>query len=460
MTSTIVTARSSSAATTGRPPAWLFAATAALALLILVMAVAETNLWLHYLIDGGEYVSLAGLGFIAVAAVVLRRQGRVVASLPLVCPWLLFPVITQGDQIIDHLSINPMRAICHVLLGAIFAFPVSVVVLAARHALPSPRPRSGALMLFPGLRPLTEGRLREGTAFLATALLVLEMWVAVQYLGLLMIATLIVMILAVLCYGSLAMPRDAAAGSNRRARSERFAFWLVIAGVVASFALFEAYKNRPGAYQGSPSFLMDPQQQGSGFRLDRVAVPQGDAQVPAAHAAALQAAFTGYGQTLQRMLDGYHILDRNYTYDFHNELFLRHTPLLPAYRVAGLQKIDEARALRAAADGQAQIARAQLGDDNPVAALLDDVRDYVAFNFERAGTLERMSAEFEATKAGLQHAAHIYEGEGKVLGMVLADLMTKHQAALDAPAAAGAVRTFRGDAQAIYQAYADRIVGF
>ena len=47
-------------------------------------------------------------------------------------PWLLYPVITQGDQIIDNLSITWMRIIVHVLLAAIFAMPVAVIVYAAR----------------------------------------------------------------------------------------------------------------------------------------------------------------------------------------------------------------------------------------------------------------------------------------------------------------------------------------
>jgi hypothetical protein len=43
------------------------------------------------------------------------------------------------------------------------------------------------------------------------------------------------------------------------------------------------------------------------------------------------------------VVDGYYILDRNYTWNFHNELLLRRTPLLPGYRSAGLRKIAEAR---------------------------------------------------------------------------------------------------------------------
>ena len=91
---------------TGRPPAWLIAATGLLALGCLVMALAETNLWLHYLIDAGESISLIGLAFIVVAGCYLYSRRRLLLSLPLAVPWLLFPVITQGDQIIDNLSIN------------------------------------------------------------------------------------------------------------------------------------------------------------------------------------------------------------------------------------------------------------------------------------------------------------------------------------------------------------------
>ena len=41
----------------------------------------------------------------------LAYRRRLAPSLPLVFPWLLYPVISQGDQIIDNLSINAMRAI-------------------------------------------------------------------------------------------------------------------------------------------------------------------------------------------------------------------------------------------------------------------------------------------------------------------------------------------------------------
>ena len=260
-----------------------------------------------------------------------------------------------------------------------------------------------------------------------------------------------------LWYGSVSA--DPAAQQRRRHRTERFALGVVLVGVVVSFGLYLGYKNRPGAYQGSPSYYMDPSQKGAGFQLDRIKVPSGPPKAPSAPTP-VREAFTAYGHTLERLLAGYHILDRNYTYDFHNELFLRHTPLVPNYRAVALEQIAEARQLRASADLQAAAARATLTDDDPLAAALDDVRAYVAFNFERAALLERLSAEFERTKAGLQHAAHLYEGEGKVLGVQLTALVKKHQAVFDSPAVAPVTGEFVSISHAIYEAYASRIVGF
>ncbi len=114
-------------------PAWLVLATAGMALLVLLLAVAETSISVAWLVDtNGEVISLAGVAFIVAAGLVVWRQGRLSASLPLVLPWLLYPIVTQGDQIIDNLSIEWMRAVVTVLLVAIFAAPVAVAVLAAR----------------------------------------------------------------------------------------------------------------------------------------------------------------------------------------------------------------------------------------------------------------------------------------------------------------------------------------
>src|SRR5947207_12272921 len=124
-----------------RPPAWLLVATGILALTILGLSVAETSYSAHWLIDEGDYVSVIGLAFIACAGVALYRQQRLFASLPLIFPWLLYPVITQGDQLIDNMSINTMRVVCDVLLAAIFATPVGVAVLGAEYML---KPEPGA----------------------------------------------------------------------------------------------------------------------------------------------------------------------------------------------------------------------------------------------------------------------------------------------------------------------------
>ncbi len=423
-----------------RPPAWLIVAPTAMAAILLVMAVTETSFNGQYLVDRGESLSLVGLVFILVAGVYLHRQQRLVASLPLVFPWLFYPVITQGDQIIDNLPIDAMRWIVHLLLAVIFAMPVAVIVLIARYSMK---------------RDLG----RERTAMLTVALLAMEMILANLFLGTLMIITLVVMILAVLLYAAREprpVPGDPAAS---RMRAERVAVIALVCGAVASGGLYLAFKNRPGAYQGSPSFYMDPSQPGAGFNFAATAVPARPIAAPA-EAAALQTALAMYARSLEKLLDGYYVLDRNYNYHFHNELFLRSTPLLPDYRAAGLHLIEEAAAQRAAAEPAADQALASLESGDPLAALVTDVRAFVAFNFERAATLERMSATFEQTPAGLQHATHIYEGEGKFLGVGLAQLLAKHQAVLAAPSAIPVTHDFVTAGRAIHDAYANRIVGF
>jgi hypothetical protein len=411
-----------------KPPLWLVLATAAMAIVLLVMSVTETSFKGQYLIDQGEWLSLAGLAFILAAGVYLYRRQRLAASLPLVVPWLLYPVITQGDQIIDNLSITWMRIIVHVLLAAIFAAPVVVIVYAIKWS----------------------GVTARGTlTAIAIALLVAELWIAYQFLGWLMIGTLVAMIAVVAVIGF-----RPAGESRRRRDSAALAFLLI--GVALSGGLYLAFKNRPGAYQGSPSHYMDPSQPASGFQSS-VVIPSGPATVPE-NAPALRAVLNSYARALELLLDGYYILDRNYNYHFHNELFLRSTPLLPNYRQAGLARIAEASTLRAEADAAVQ--PLQLGGTNPLYALVADVRDYAAFHFVRAAILERMSAEFETTKAGLQHATHLYEGEGKYLGVQLASLLDRHRAVLSDRAVRSVVAEFEATARAIHDKYANRIVGF
>lgn len=460
-----MTTRAADDAAPGGPPAWLVVATGLLTAAVMVMAVAETSLWLHYLIDAGERLSLVGLGFIGIAGWHLSSRRRLRASLLLTLPWLLFPIITQSDQLIDNMSINWMRLIVHVLLALIFGMPVALAVVAARHVV---TPRQGGLQaapttrsipawlaaLVPGLRDMAAGRVRQGAAVLAALLLTLEMWVAVRFLGTLMVITLIAMIWAVLAYGFAAPP----AAATRR-RSEATARAALLAGLVLSAGLFFGFKNRPGAYQGSPAAFMDPAQSAAAFALDRVVVPAGPVQAPR-DPAGVGRALAGYAAALEELLAGYYILDRNYNYDFHNRLFLRSTPLLADYRRAGLARVDAARGRLTSAETEYRAVRGSIADGDATAALADDVRAYAVYAFSRAPVIERMSAGFEQTEAGLQHATHIYEGEGKMLGVQLNALMQKHRAALSSAATAPATAEFARIGSGIYDAYANRIVGF
>ncbi len=427
-------------AAVARPPLWLVLATAAMASVLLVMSITETSFKGQYLIDQGESLSLAGLVFILIAGLYLHRRDQLAASLPLVVPWLLYPVITQGDQIIDNLSITWMRIVVHVLLAAIFAAPVAVVVFAVtRLAAPSRRTRT----------------------HITLALLIAELWIAYAFLGLLMIATQLTMIAAVLLVGGRNTEADVDRG--RRAgtaeRRRRAAVFTLVVGVAVSAALYLSFKNRPGAYQGSPSYYMDPSQQGAGYSLAAVPPATRPATVPA-NAGAVRSALVKYADSLQMLLDAYYVLDRNYNYHFHNELFLQSTPLLPDYRRAGLGRIEDANRVREEADAAAAAALTSLSIGDPLAALLQDVKGYAAFNFDRAATLERMSAAFETTKAGLQHATHLYEGEGKFLGVQLAALLDKHRDVLNDPAMAPVASEFAAKSRAIHDQYANRIVGF
>jgi hypothetical protein len=445
-----------------RPPAWLILATGALALTCLVLALAETNLWAHYLIDRGEYWSVLGLGFVLVAGIYLYRRQRLFISLPLVLPWLLYPIITQGDQIIDNLSINPMRLICQVLLAAIFAAPVAIVVLAARYLLApkAGRPPVSSLItsLLPGLRALAEGRIREGCGLAMATLFAAEIFVAHVFLGTLMVLTLIAMTIAALFYAT-GSPSSSLSAQTTGGRRERFALILLLAGVMVSASVYFGFKYRHGAYQGSPAAFMDPAQKDKLYPIHRIPV---SARTPDSLKSpeAIRRALHSYALDIETLLAGYHILDRNYTYHFHNELFLKNTPLMTNYRTVGLSKVEEARKLREIADRDGATARATLADDDPLAALLDELRAFAAYNFERAPGLERMSAEFERTPAGLQHAAHLYEGESKMLSTNVRAILDKYQSLLAAPATEPVTREFTATFQSVWQAYAHHVVGF
>ncbi|HLH52573.1 MAG TPA: hypothetical protein VKY92_03065 [Verrucomicrobiae bacterium] len=445
-----------------RPPGWLILATGALAITCLVLAIAETNLWAHYLIDRGEFLSLFGLGFIGFSGVYLFSRQRLFVSLPLAIPWLLYPIITQGDEIIDNLSINQMRVVCQVLLAAIFATPVVVIVLAARHAL-APRPERNPptfpwLCRVPGVHALASGKIRQGAGQLAAFLFLLEIGIALKFLGSLMVLTLLLMMAGALAYSRWPAGRSGGTGI-RTQNKETAALAGLLACIAGSAGIYFGFHHRPGAYQGSPSAFMDPAQKHAFYPLDRVALSTKPPSTPA-DPKAVEQALTSYGRTLEMLLSGYHILDRNYTYDFHNHLFLKHTPLLANYKSAGLERIQNARKLAKEADAVAVGALATLPQDDPLTALLEDVKGYVAFNLNRALTLENMSAEFERTPAGLQHAAHLYEGEGKALGSKLRQLLTKHRGVTGSPKIKGAADKLCLISQSIYMEYARHVVGF
>jgi len=434
-------------------------ATAALAVVLLLMAVTETSLLGHYLIDQGEFIALIGLGFVGVAGVVLYRSGRLHASMPFVLPWLVYPVVTQGDQVIDNLTINWMRLLTHILLALIFAAPALVVAFSAKQIAASTRGRawfsSVALGWIPGLRPLAEGRMREGVGILAAFLFAVEFLAAHLTLGLIMIVTLVVMTGIALAYAS--RPDVAPSANRTRADYERRAAVLLAIGLVVSAGLYVGYKNRPGAYQGSPSYILDPSQQAAGYEIDAIAVPaNAPAPIDATDAAALTTQLETYGRALEQLVDGYYVAERNYTYDFHNALFVRSWPVLPDYRQVALKKIADARVTFAEADAMLTARR----DGDALQAWADEVRAYVAFNFVRAAVLERLTGDFERTQAGLQHAAHIYEGEGKLVGLGLRAIEDKHAQLLQAPVAAPIVAPFLTKSRAVYERYANRIVGF
>jgi hypothetical protein len=419
------------------PPIWLIVLTAAFTVVILMMAVAETTLWTHYLIDQGEYVSLAGLAFILAAGVCLHRRQRLRVSLPLAIPWLIYPVVTQGDQIIDNLTINEMRFVVHFILGILFAAPVTVLVVAARE-----RFRSGVVRN------------------LALLLVLIEIWVAYRYLGVLMIVTLVVMSFGLLLYLSRMRDRNAPAVSWERANG--FALKLLVTGVALSLMLFLGFKNRAGVYQGSPHFYHDPSENGGMYAIDETAVPQADLELPQSPQLAreMQSILAMYGEALKGLHRGYYILDRNYNYAFHNALFLRNTPLLPNFRTRGLQEIEKARDIALQADVRLDWARASSNSFPAVCALMNEAQAYVAYNLKRAAMLEEMTARFEQTEAGLQHATHVYEGEGKILGIVAGKILDKHRAALSTPKISALAHSFVVSAEEVHQGYSNRIVGF
>lgn len=438
MPATTVDSREPMAKTSG-PPRWFIFITAAFTLLILLMAVAETTLWTHYFIDQGEYLSIAGLIFVLLIGIHLHKKKRLWPSLPLVLPWLIYPVVTQGDQIIDNLNINQMRLVVHLILAVIFGAPVAILVQTIHRCFKFSR---------------------KGVVALTLALLLLEVWVAFQFLGSLMVITLAAMGLIFLSIVFF-LPLGSGWFTWSEARARKLALNFLVIGVASSFVLYIVFKNRPGAYQGSPSAFQDPAQKDSLYAVDRISTTSTTAGAPNAELSEqARVILKGYGDALKTLLQGYYILDRNYNYAFHNALFLRHTSLLPDFRKRGLEQITQARAQANDSDARLERIRAMLPAGDAMTAFIDEIHSYVAFNMRRAAILEQMSGEFEKTQAGLQHATHVYEGEGKMLGVVLAQLLEKHRAVLQKSNFSPMTESFMSASHEVIEKYSNRIVGF
>ena len=413
------------------PPRWFVVATVVLTTLMLYMAVAETTAWSHYFIDQGEYIALIGLGVVALTGGYLYFRQRLKPSLPLFLPWFLYPVITQGDQLIDNMTINQMRVAVHLILALMFAAPVAVLVLGARQLLTpgaEPRPPRWWTGLFPGLRLIERGKTSEGVLLLTLALLLIELWVAQLYLGTLMVVTLATMGICVLFIGSFALTRP----SDKRPRfvgigGERLALGALVTGLVLSFGLYLVYKNLPTSQQGTVAHSQSVEE--GVYGLDHLLVPVDNPQVPGAEAADhVRQVLADYSRAIDGLFRAYYILDRNYNYWFHNELFMRNTPVLPEFRRLALERIAEMRKLATATTAHLEEIEPLLPADGGVAAFLHEIHNFVEHNFERSAKLARMSAEFEMTRAGLQHATHLYEGEAKRLGLGLMEVLAKHRA--------------------------------
>jgi hypothetical protein len=234
-----------------------------------------------------------------------------------------------------------------------------------------------------------------------------------------------------------------------------------MSGAALSVGLYATFKNRPGAYQGSPHHYHDAARPDAGFDLDRITIPSGPAaNLSPANEHAIRGIAAGYGHALNEQLQAYYVLDRNYNYAFHNALFLRQTTVLADFRTIALDRINKARSTAAQTDAACDRLRDELRSDDPLRAFLDDLRGFVAFSFERAAQLAEMSASFEKTQAGLQHATHLYEGEGKIVGQWLASVLEKHERLLTDRRFHGMAGPVVEASRSIREMYANRIVGF
>jgi hypothetical protein len=60
----------------------------------------------------------------------------------------------------------------------------------------------------------------------------------------------------------------------------------------------------------------------------------------------------------------------------------------------------------------------------------------------------------------LQHAAHLYEGECKMLSTGIRDILDKYKGTLSSPATAQVTCKFADTCKSVWLAYAHHVVGF
>ena len=160
---------------------------------------------------------------------------------------------------------------------------------------------------------------------------------------------------------------------------------------------------------------MDPSQQGSGLQLSTVAVPDRCRRRRRRTDSARIARSPGTPAAFEQLLAGYYMLDRNYTYDFHNELFC---PVdAAACRTIGRPAWRRSQRRGAARTGGRPRAAAARRSSQPTIrsprCSTTCARTWRS-TFERAATLERMSAEFETDRGrpAARHAPLRRRGQG------------------------------------------------
>jgi hypothetical protein len=261
-------------------------------------------------------------------------------------------------------------------VAAIFATPVAVIVLAARYVL-APKARTSLRTwdsVFSGTSPARRRTFARGYRRSGGGVLAAEMWLADQYLGTLMIVTVIPdTVRAAVRIAGVGQPDvHARVHATRRWRSP--CSWS--ASVFSAAASF-GYKNRSRARIRESDGLHGSSQPESGYSLDRVPVPGSTPR--ASRSGGTRSAWSLCARA-RAVMGGYHIVDRNLlttsTTTVHAD-----TPLLPNYRASRYQKVEEARALRACRRHRRPLSRVDARERRSTGGAARRPAGYVAFIF-------------------------------------------------------------------------------